>query len=198
MPTSTWITSPWIITQACLYSGFYYPPSYSNDETKIAIEALDPYRTEDDYDILIYTNSILSHIVDMKTTGSLITLNQPADCASYGGDENYRDAAPDYHPTEDKIIFNTNDNGTPTAPHEIYIADISAGSIQKLTNTPSGDRGYYQGAWSPDGQKILMAGQKQGETSEIYIMPAGGGAPEKITDENIKHYYPRWIGYLGQ
>jgi len=204
MQTGTWEPSPWIITDACQYSGFFYPPSYSNDETKTAIEALDPYGTEYDYDILIYTNSVLSHIIDMKTTGSLITLNEPTDCATYGGDENYRDAAPDYHPTEDKILYSTNAGGTydpnysETVPHEIYTADINTGAVEKLTNSPAGDRGYYQGAWSPDGQKILMAGQRQGETSQIYIMPASGGTPEKITGENTKHYYPRWIRYLGQ
>ncbi len=204
MQTGTWTASPWIITEACLYSGFSYPPSSSNDETKTAIQALDPYGTEYDHDILIYTNSILSHIIDMKTTGSLIALNQPTDCTAYGGDENYIDAAPDYHPTEDKILYSTNAGGTydqnyaETIPHEIYLADISSGSIQKLTDTPAGDRGYYQGAWSPDGQSILMVGEQQGKAPEIYIMPAGGGDPEKITNENIKHYYPRWIRYLGQ
>lgn len=133
--TSTWMTSPWIITDACLYSGFGYPPSFSNDETKIVVEALDPYGTEYDYDILIYTNSVLTHIVDMNTTGSLVSLNDPTDCAAYGGDENFMDAAPDYHPTEDRILFTSN---------------------------------------------------------------ADGGTPEKITGEGLKHYFPRWIRYLGQ
>ncbi len=74
------------------------------------------------------------------------------------------------------------------------MADIGIGSVTRLTDASAGNKGYFEAAWSPDGEKILMAGE---DPSEIFIMPATGGTPVRITNEGIKHYFPRWIKFLG-
>lgn len=104
---------------------------------------------------------------------------------------------PDFHPYDSKVLFSSDADAEPGVgiPYNIYLADVATGNIQMLTDAPNGDKGYFQATWSPDGEKILMAGNYP---SEIFLMPTSVGTPESITSEGIEHYYPRWIRYLGQ
>jgi TolB protein len=51
--------------------------------------------------------------------------------------------------------------------------------------------GYDWGsAWSPDGKLLAFTSDQTG-TQEIYLIPAGGGAPRKITTGGGE--YPAWV-----
>ena len=60
---------------------------------------------------------------------------------------------------------------------DLYTVDKSGGTARKLTS----DIGYEMfSRFSPDGKNIAFTGQYDGNT-EIYIMPAAGGSPKRIT-----------------
>ncbi len=60
---------------------------------------------------------------------------------------------------------------------DLYTVDREGGVARKLTNHP----GYKMFArFSPDGEHIAFTGQYDGNT-EVYLMPAEGGVPERLT-----------------
>ena len=60
---------------------------------------------------------------------------------------------------------------------DIYTVSKTGGIARKLTN----DDGYEMFArFSPDGKSIAFTGQYDGNT-EVYLMPAQGGIPERLT-----------------
>jgi hypothetical protein len=172
-----------------------YFGSFSPDESKTAFEgAYYDNSTGYDYqDILIMTNWQPSHIVDMNTR-RVVSVNSDT-CPDYVRDEDFNETKPDFHPYQEKILFTSNADGVFDAaygdrvPYNIYVADMGTGEVQRLTDAPTGSMGYRQAIWSFDGESILMIG---GDPSEIYIMPLDGGATEKITNEGLGHFYPKW------
>ncbi len=69
----------------------------------------------------------------------------------------------------DQVVF--------TYAGDLYTVDKSGGMARKLTT----DLGYEMFArFSPDGKKIAFTGQYDGNT-EVYIMPAQGGKPKRIS-----------------
>jgi len=69
----------------------------------------------------------------------------------------------------DKIVF--------SYAGDLYTVSSSGGVARKLTN----DIGYEMFArFSPDGKWIAFTGQYDGNT-EIYVMPADGGVPKRLT-----------------
>jgi tricorn protease len=69
----------------------------------------------------------------------------------------------------DQVIF--------TYAGDLYTVSVEGGLARKLTN----DIGYEMFArFSPDGKSIAFTGQYDGNT-EVYLMPAEGGAPKRLT-----------------
>lgn len=60
---------------------------------------------------------------------------------------------------------------------DVYTVSINGGQARKLTNSP-GIEEFPR--FSPDGTKIAFAGEYDGN-KEIYIMPAEGGEPKRLT-----------------
>ena len=189
--------SPWNQLEDLCY-GIYQPPSLSFDESMLVIEGnseLGPNMV----DVIIYApgqpgNAALpTDIVDMNSL-SLATTNSSTMCDTYWDDEPYFDTTPAFHPGADRIVFSSDANGA----FNIYHTDFSTRTIQALTGATSPDTGYYQPSWSPDGQMILLVGEMQGNSAQIYIMSETGGTLTRITNEAEPHYYPQWMEYLGQ
>ncbi len=170
--------------------------TFSPDESKVAFQGgyYDDIKQYDYQDILIMTNWQPSHVVDMNSR-RVVSVNKDT-CSDYVRDEGFNDTKPDFHPSLERILFASNADGVFDAtygdrvPYNIYLADMVTGEVQRLTDAPAGSMGYRQAVWSFDGRQILMIG---GYPPEIYLMPSGGGIPQKITDEGLKHYYPKWI-----
>ena len=70
---------------------------------------------------------------------------------------------------EDRIVF--------TYAGDLYSVPSAGGVARKLT----GHEGFEMFArFSPDGKHIAFTGQYDGNT-EVYLMPAGGGVPQRLT-----------------
>ena len=64
---------------------------------------------------------------------------------------------------------------------DIYVKLVDAGTPLRLTNNPANE---YAPAWSPDGRYIAFC-RVRGEHSEIWMIPALGGAERKLGEFGI-------------
>jgi len=60
---------------------------------------------------------------------------------------------------------------------DLYTVSANGGTARKLTNHPGQE---IFARYAPDGKHIAFTGQYDGN-SEIYIMPANGGEPKRLT-----------------
>jgi Tol biopolymer transport system component len=78
---------------------------------------------------------------------------------------------------------------------DIFVMDADGSNIRQLTTDPKGD--FYP-AWSPDGSTIAYwSGSRSGvdggpRNSEIYTIPADGGSPTRLTNNDVSNIEPAW------
>jgi len=65
---------------------------------------------------------------------------------------------------------------------DIYKVDAKGGEATRLTSNAAYD---YNAIWSPDGNKIAFASDRNGNF-DIYLMSAEGGSPKRITTNSAK------------
>lgn len=72
---------------------------------------------------------------------------------------------------------------------ELYRISAGDGSIQsKLTSSPAIDSSP---SLSPDGSQIAFVSNRQG-SPQIFVMPASGGSPKRVTFQGKYNQTPRW------
>lgn len=72
----------------------------------------------------------------------------------------------------------------PAAPSHIEQLDIATGTTAPLTAPPPGDLGDESPAFSPDGRSIAFVRSISGSIDDIYVAPAAGGEPRRVTTDN--------------
>jgi Tol biopolymer transport system component len=68
---------------------------------------------------------------------------------------------------------------------EIYIANADGTNARRLTEHEASDDSP---TWSPDGTQILFVSDRSDPDEyayELYVMPAEGGTPTRITDSGL-------------
>ena len=71
----------------------------------------------------------------------------------------------------------------------VYVVNADGSGVRNLTPKPMG--AYAAPAWSPDGQKIAFAGERDGN-SEIYLMNADGSGQRNLTLDPAYDGDPGW------
>ena len=78
---------------------------------------------------------------------------------------------------------------------DIFVMSADGSNIRQLTTDSNGD--FYP-AWSPDGSTIAYwNGSRSGvdggpRNSEIYTIPAAGGSPTRLTNNDVSNIEPAW------
>lgn len=72
--------------------------------------------------------------------------------------------------------------------YDIYSMNADGSNLKNLTKTSSSE---WVPKWSPDGQKIVFASDRDGD-GEIYIMDKDGSNLKKLTDNRVYDGTPRW------
>ncbi|MBL8292634.1 MAG: PD40 domain-containing protein, partial [Bryobacterales bacterium] len=88
-------------------------------------------------------------------------------------------SAADFHPSTSpdgrSLVFVSNRTGD----QEVWIKDLASGQESALTATRTGK---YVPLFSPDGSQISFSSYENLHRWETYVVPATGGAPEKLCD----------------
>jgi len=71
----------------------------------------------------------------------------------------------------------------------LWVADVQSGNLRRLTDDGALDQGP---CWSPSGEHIAFASNRDGEL-DIYRVSADGGAPTRLTQTKGADWLPRWI-----
>jgi Tol biopolymer transport system component len=91
-----------------------------------------------------------------------------------------------FSPDGSRMVFESLRSGT----QELWVADRDERNAQQLTDF-KGRRGGTP-AWSPDGQSIVFDLRTDGARADIYVIPARGGAPVRVTTHAADDYVPSW------
>lgn len=132
------------------------------------------------------------------STGKRTAINRKFACAvllasSYFGASNVlaeqqKDFSLSISPDGQQILFYSyRGNDLP----DLYIADVDGKNEFQLTNTQ--DTWEIVPSWSPDGKSVLYAAGPSMMDLEIYLIPAQGGKPKKVTDGKGKGHAPSWM-----
>jgi Tol biopolymer transport system component len=74
--------------------------------------------------------------------------------------------------------------------YEIYVLDLETRETTNVTNHPSLD---IEPAWSPDGQWIVFASNRDDPNFDLYVIhPDGTGLQRILSDPDSKDSYPSW------
>ena len=72
----------------------------------------------------------------------------------------------------------------------VWIVDVSTGERRRLTDEKVGDAAQPQ--WSPTGARIAYWGKHKGGQRDIWTIPARGGDPVQVTDDEAFDWNPVW------
>jgi Tol biopolymer transport system component len=90
-----------------------------------------------------------------------------------------------------KIVFASyRDDEGKSYTSEIYTVDVKGKKLQRLTNNNAKDANP---AWSPDGQQIVFASNRDGNF-EIYVMNSDGSNQHRLTNHPADDNSPTWSG----
>jgi Tol biopolymer transport system component len=123
-------------------------------------------------------------VATIRTDGSNLTYLTEPDTNSNTGDAQN---AVSWSPDGTQIAY--------ASSGDLYVMDADGSNVRQVTTDPNGD--YYP-AWSPDGSTIAYwngsnTGQDGGPTdAELYTIPATGGTPTRLTDNEIPDIEPAW------
>jgi Tol biopolymer transport system component/predicted Ser/Thr protein kinase len=91
-----------------------------------------------------------------------------------------------FSPDGSRIVFESMRSGT----QELWIADQDGRNALQITSF-NGRLGGTP-AWSPDGQSIAFDMRNDEGRGDVYLVPARGGAPVKLTDNPADDLVPTW------
>ena len=99
-----------------------------------------------------------------------------------------REYQPQYSPDGSRFAFASNRSGS----DEIWVGDRNGMNLVQLTNSVNPD-GTGASQWSPDGAKIVYVARPAGAlATDIFVISAAGGAPQRLTDDPATHRFPSW------
>lgn len=76
--------------------------------------------------------------------------------------------------------------------YQLWIAAVSGGTPQRLTNNPTGKDLEFGGDWSPDGSQFALLEQTGPGNGSIAVVATGGQAAPRVLATDSDSYLPTW------
>ena len=73
---------------------------------------------------------------------------------------------------------------------DIWLVNTDGSGVKRFT---TGETSESSPAWSPDGKRLVFTAKRDGEKSQLQIIPLGGGEAEELTDMPLGVSSPRWL-----
>ena len=100
--------------------------------------------------------------------------------------QNGNNRRPCWHPAREMILFESDRNGKV----DLYTIDIENLQVDQLTSINKGEPIFAD--YSPDGSTIAVSIRESETKSNIVLMNNNGKIIKKLTNENLRSYFPRW------
>ncbi len=106
------------------------------------------------------------------------------------------ESEPDYSPDGEWMVFRSNRTGST----ELYVCDKNGLQMRQLTQVWKSNGAAGSARWSPDGRWIAFDGSyivdgdppRKSIQDNIYVVPASGGMPRRLTDDRDDCIVPGW------
>ena len=159
-------------------------PAWSPDGKRLAYVSTDPDG---------WFNIYVREIAEGKP-GPRIRLTSPNDYGSnrlYFGNIDLH-IEPTWSPDGKEIIFLSN-RGIPLGSGALWRMPVEPNGIAKAKIIRREETLYRpRPDWSPDGARIVYSSYLGGQFNNLFVLPAEGGEPYKMTFEDWDHFHPRW------
>jgi Tol biopolymer transport system component/DNA-binding winged helix-turn-helix (wHTH) protein len=77
------------------------------------------------------------------------------------------------------------DKATATAPLSLFLLAVDTREKRRLTAPPADAVGDHYPAFSPDGKLLAFVRETQWSVADLYVMPASGGEPRRLTFDDL-------------
>ena len=99
---------------------------------------------------------------------------------------------PTWSPDGKEIIFLSN-RGIPLGSGAVWRMPVEPNGMEKARIIRSEETLYRtRPDWSPDGARIVYSSHLGGQFNNLFVLPAEGGEPYKMTFDEWDHFHPRW------
>jgi TolB protein len=105
-------------------------------------------------------------------------------------------AEPYWSPTGDQIVYRDDVGGTCAAAdssgcnYDVFVLDLETRETTNVTDNPAFD---IEPTWSPDGEWILFASNRDDPNFDLYVVrPDGTELQRVLNDPDSKDSYPSW------
>lgn len=96
---------------------------------------------------------------------------------------------PSWSPEGTRIVYAA--RTSPNGPFRIFVAKADGSAREQLTSQAKGSADRSP-SWSPDGSRIAFVSNRDGGFPELYVMDAGGGGVQRMTDNAFVDGNPTW------
>ena len=98
---------------------------------------------------------------------------------------------PDWSPDGRWLLLRVDGNGPDDPRGGVHVVSADGSRVRNLSGRMRIQGG--SGDWSPDGMRIVFAGQRDGDTHpNLYIATADGARACRLTDDRFEAQYPAW------